>query len=303
MAKWSEDYQEKEYIEELLKVHDLKEPAIQPDRSEESYTTLPFKEKSQSNLRLLQRNLGNCLQIIDEEVMKGYVTKLEQLPVVKYKKNEVGIPEVQMFKITELVYQDDEFSVHKLSSVFHSLTNRPCTVILMLKSDGNKCEFYLGVRSLNHVFSTGRMRDMLENSLKGMFPGSRIEPYIDDDMQSDMMSILENKTGEANSVSCVTCVADYKQKQERMSNKEFIQGLEKFVESMQGKAYTALLMADNVSYDSLCEIKAGNQLVRAHLMLRRIQKGEVSLIVQLIHMVQLILCLTEKLILQGTQME
>lgn len=256
MAKWSEDYQEKEYIEELLKVHDLKEPAIQPDRSEESYTTLPFKEKSQSNLRLLQRNLGNCLQIIDEEVMKGYVTKLEQLPVVKYKKNEVGIPEVQMFKITELVYQDDEFSVHKLSSVFHSLTNRPCTVILMLKSDGNKCEFYLGVRSLNHVFSTGRMRDMLENSLKGMFPGSRIEPYIDDDMQSDMMSILENKTGEANSVSCVTCVADYKQKQERMSNKEFIQGLEKFVESMQGKAYTALLMADNVSYDSLCEIKA-----------------------------------------------
>lgn len=126
---------------------------------------------------------------------------------------------------------------------------------MMLKSDGNKCDFYLGVRSLNPVFSTGRMRDMLENILKGMFPGSCIEQHVDDDMKSDMMDIFENKNGKSNSVSCMTCVADFKQEQERMINKEFIQGLEKFVESMCGKAYTDLLMTDSVSYDSLSSIK------------------------------------------------
>ena len=152
MAKWIEDYQveeKKEPVkEQSLKVEMLMKPIV----NESEGVSLPFKEKQHNNMNLLQRNLGNCLQIIDEEVMKGYVTKLEQLPIVQYDKNEISIPDVQLFKITELVYQEDEFSVHKLSSLFHSLTNRPCTVIMMLKSNGNRCDFYLGVRSLNPVF-------------------------------------------------------------------------------------------------------------------------------------------------------
>lgn len=256
MAKWIEDFGEGDAVKERFSVSEERWPEKKAAFQEESYVSLPFQEGAQNHMVLLQRNLGNCLQIIDEEVMKGYVTKLEQLPVVKYQRNDVESLDVQLFRITELVYQEDEFSVHKLSTVFHSLTNRLCTVILMLKSNGNQCDFYLGVRSLNPFFSTGRMRDMLENGLKGMFPGSRMEPYVDDDMQADMINILENRNGAAGSVSSVSCVADYKQEQERMSNKEFIQGLEKFVESMRGKAYTALLLADSVSYDSLSEIRS-----------------------------------------------
>ncbi len=250
MVKWSEDCQIDENIKEVTELPLNRKNDIKLNND---MINIPFKEKSQNNIEVLQRNLGKCLQIIDEEVMKGYVTKLEQLPIVKYDKNEVSIPDVQLFKITELVYQEEEFSVHKLSTLFHSLTNRPCTLIMMIKSNGNKSDFYLGVRSLNPMFSTGRMRDMLQSTLKGLFPGSHIEPYIDDDMNKDMNSILENKYGDSNSVSCVTCVADYKQ--EQMSNKNFIQGLEKFVESMHGKSYTAFLLADSVLYDSLSAIK------------------------------------------------
>ncbi|MCI9175331.1 MAG: ATP-binding protein [Lachnospiraceae bacterium] len=264
MAKWMEDFEEGDMGKKPFSVKEKnwqgEEPMLQKKSAElreESYMpSFLLQENVQNPMAMLQRNLGNCLQIIDEEVMKGYVTKLEQLPVVKYQRNEAEWPDVQLFKITELVYQDDEFSVHKLSAVFHSLSSRPCTIILMLKSDGGQCDFYLGVRSLNPFFSTGRMRDMLESSLKGMFPGSRIEPYVDDDMQADMRSILENRNGVSDSVSSVTCVADYKQEQEGMTNKEFIQGLEKFVESMRGKEYTALLLADSVSYDSLCGIRS-----------------------------------------------
>lgn len=35
------------------------------------------------NIEVLQENLGHCLSIIDDEVMKGYVTKLDTLPIVK----------------------------------------------------------------------------------------------------------------------------------------------------------------------------------------------------------------------------
>ena len=46
--------------------------------------TLPYVEPNpqELNLQVLQENLGNCLSIIDDEVMKGYITKLEQLPIM-----------------------------------------------------------------------------------------------------------------------------------------------------------------------------------------------------------------------------
>lgn len=39
-------------------------------------------EPQNLNLKVLQENLANCLSIIDDEVMKGYVTRLDELPVI-----------------------------------------------------------------------------------------------------------------------------------------------------------------------------------------------------------------------------
>lgn len=149
----------------------------------------PFKQEPSDNLSILQNNLGNCLQMIDDELMKGFVTRLNQFPAVRTENLPEGLPsyeDVQLFRITELVYQEDEFSVHKLSVIFHVLSNRPCTLILMIQSDGDKCEFYIGVRSWDSSYSVGQMREMLENSLRGMFPGSKIEPYRNEDLKMDM---------------------------------------------------------------------------------------------------------------------
>ena len=70
----------------------------------------PYKEPEPSrlNLNVLQNNLGNCLSIIDDEVMKGYVTKLEQFPIIKVNEGfEEGLNDIHFFKISELVYQEE----------------------------------------------------------------------------------------------------------------------------------------------------------------------------------------------------
>ena len=202
-------------------------------------------EPSAINIDILQNNLGNCLNIIDDEVMKGYVTKLEQLPIEKSENylNE-NLKEIHFFKISELVYQEDEVSVDKLAMVFHGLSNKPCTLVLMLKSNGEKTEFYLGARPKGGN-SAGTLFQMLTQSLVGFFPGSKITEYYDEDMKKDMQSLSPG------AISAVTCVADYKQEQENISNKEFIQGLEKFVYAMQGKSYTAIFIADDLSHNEL----------------------------------------------------
>lgn len=211
----------------------------------------PYKDPqpAEMNLNILQNNLGNCLNMIDDEVMKGYVTKLGQLPVIKLDEGfEQKLNDIHFFKISELVYQEDEFSVDKLAMVFHALSNKPCTLVLMLKGSGGQTEFYLGVRPKGNN-SAGTLFQMLKQSLTGFFPGSRISDYYDEDMKRDMKAV---KVG---CISSVTCVADYKQESGMITNKEFIQGLEKFVYAMQGKHYTAVFLADNASHDELMQRK------------------------------------------------
>ncbi len=56
------------------------------------------------NLQTLQKNLGNCLNIIEDEVMKGYVAQLSSLPIVRPEEDLLSyLQAIQFFKITELV--------------------------------------------------------------------------------------------------------------------------------------------------------------------------------------------------------
>lgn len=213
--------------------------------------TRPYAEPSpeRMNITVLQNNLGNCLSIIEDEVMKGYVTRLDQLPIIQSETMiNPHLQEIHFFRISELVYQEDEFSVDKLAMVFHSLSNRPCTLVLMLKSDGERTDFYLGARP-NSDKSAGTLFQMLKQSLLGIFPGSRIEEYYDEDMKKDMSNL------DVGCISSVTCIADYKQNEESLTNKDFIQGLEKFVYTMQGKSYTAVFVADSVEHGELLRRK------------------------------------------------
>ena len=234
-------FEEMDKSKENLPTYEKKENIVAKSQQQTFVEAKPEK----MNLNILQNNLGNCLSIIDEEVMKGYVTRLDELPII-IQDGEVydNLNDIHFFKISELVYQEEEFSVDKFSMVFQSLSNEPCTLVLMLKSNGLKTDFYLGARP-NNERSAGTLFQMLKKSILGFFPRSKISEYYDEDMKKDMDSI------DVGCVSAVTSVADYKQEKESMTNKEFIQGLEKFVYTMQGKSYTAMFIADNLSYDEL----------------------------------------------------
>lgn len=247
MAKY-EDFEPEMIKKEKVPVNDtwISKGTLSESIPQSYYSQSVYRETPQTiNLSVLQENLGNCLKIIDDEVMKGYITRLSSLPVVKPDYNRIeSMNAAHFFKITELVYQEDEFSVHNLATVFHALSNKPCTLVLMIRSDGEKNEFYLGTRA-GEGYSSGTMMQMLRQSLLGLFPGSQIDNYYDNDMKEDMKQL---KTG---CISSVTCVADYKQEEDAVNNKDFVQGLEKFIYSMQGKAYTAVFIADNLSHDDV----------------------------------------------------
>jgi hypothetical protein len=204
-------------------------------------------------LQVFRQNLNNCLSIVDNEVMKGYLTVLSDLDVVPMQKEYEKILSdrpIQFFKITELVYQEDEFSIHKLSTIFNAMSKKPCMLALMIKSDGRSNEFYLGVRAIDSRNSTGTMMHMLQQDLIGLFPGSKVAPYYNEELKKDLEKL------NISSMSSVSCVADFKQNENNILNdKGFVQGIEKFVDSMNGRKYTAVFLAENMSYAELMGIR------------------------------------------------
>lgn len=238
LAKWDEDsaFKKEEPSVKVITPRNL------PDKSAAVYAASPEK----MNFFILQKNLQDCLVKVDNEVMKSYLPTLQDCAVEPLEQKVLEqLDQIQFFRITELVYQEDEFSVPKLATVFSALSNKPCTLVLMIRSDGQTNEFYLGVRSRDARFSGGTMRQLLEQSLLGLFPGSRTAEYFGEQMQSDLETI---KIG---AVSSVTCIADYKQNRDDTENRNYVQGLEKFVDSMQGKAFTAICIANNLGSQDL----------------------------------------------------
>lgn len=236
MAKW----------DDIDQIRDIPMQAKFNEAVEPSTTTVYAESPNALNFITLQNNLQNCLSIIDSEVMKNYVPALQSCPVVPVDDAAISeLEQIQFFRISELVYQEDEFSVHKLATIFNALSNKPCTLALMIQSDGQTNNFYLGIRSRDSRFSSGTMRQLLEQSLLGLFPGSSTDNYFNENLVSDLGHLT------IGAVSSVTCIADYKQDKDTFQNKNFIQGLEKFIYSMQGKAFTAICVANNLEHHDL----------------------------------------------------
>lgn len=225
-----------------------------PGNIEDKKNTVITKEKQEENmmpgLLRLQQNLNNCLRIIDDEVLKGYITQIDDLPIVPVDSDNLSqLDSVQFFRITELVYQENEFSPYKLAAVFSTLKNKPCTLALLIKSDGQNNEVYLGVRSLDPRYSSGTMRRLLESTLLGQFPGTKIQRSTDNGLPDDL-----DQTN-IKCISSVTGIADYKQSEEKVDESNFIQGLEKFINGMKGRQFIAVFLAEDLSHNDLAEIR------------------------------------------------
>ena len=225
-----------------------------PDNVEEEKSPVIVKEGQEEfvmpGLLRLQQNLNNCLRIIDDEVLKGYITQIDDLPIVQADSDYLSqLDKVQFFRITELVYQENEFSPYKLAAVFSTLKNKPCTLVLLIKSDGQNNGVYLGVRSLDPRYSSGTMRQLLESTLLGQFPGTKVQRSTDNGLPDDL-----DQTN-IKCISSVTGIADYKQSEEKVDDSNFIQGLEKFINGMKGRQFTAVFLAEDLSHNDLAEIR------------------------------------------------
>ena len=207
----------------------------------------------------LQEKFDEAFNLMDDVVLKKYISKLDKMDIIplddEVLQNNIS-SNVRLFKINEMVYQQDEYATYKFASVFNAVAATKSTLFIIIDSNGEKTDFYMGIRSTNQENSTKTCYDTLENSIKGQFPGIKTSNIFDEDMKN-----LFNRI-QSNSISAVTGVANSKSKEEQ-ENKFFIQGLEKLALAMQGERYTGIIIANPTSQDQLSEVRKGYENIYA----------------------------------------
>lgn len=188
--------------------------------------------------------LENSLVELDEVVFKRYLEVLDQLPVFKedllLKK---AIQKTRLNKIRKIVYDKNEDNLEKLISVFSSMALHESSVFILLKGDGQKTDIYIGTQSLDE--NEGHLAiETFERSLKASFPGLELGELYSEDVESISSQILSPETKYVTSVSGVPS-------QKGSESQGFVQGLDKVIEGMQGRTYTAMMLASPVNRQHL----------------------------------------------------
>ena len=212
----------------------------------------------QPSLIELQSNLEDASRLVDDIVLKKYLYRLNDLDIVPLDEDLKKISDIRIFKINEMVYQNDEYSTYKFETVFNAVQNLNCGVFIIADSNGKKTDFYMGVRSLDNKRTTKSLKDTLRNALLGQFPGVKTVDLLDP-VAEDLISTFSNKN-----IASISCVAKNKDK-EFKNNESFIQGLEKLIIAMQGQKYTIVVLAKSTSANQLEELKKSYETIYTQL--------------------------------------
>lgn len=206
----------------------------------------------------LKNQFSEASLLVNDIVLKNYLTKLNHLEVIPLDESLKQIGAIRLFKINEMVYQNDEYSTYKFASVFNSVQNLNCGVFIIADSDGQKTDFYMGVRSLDEERTTKSLKDTLRNALCGQFPGVKTADLMDPAAESFLAKIPSKN------IAAVSCVAKNKD-EEFNDNERFIQGLEKLALAMQGQRYTAIVLAKSTPIEQLAETRRAYEAIYTQL--------------------------------------
>ena len=182
-----------------------------------------------------QLQLAQGFNVADIYLNRTYLESFSSAPIVPASPNLLNPSYRRLIKITKLVFDKNEKFTDKLKSVYSALHSLDSSVALIIDSNGKTVHFYIGIKSSSNVAIAG---DVLESTLKGNFPGISYEAMDVNETDSILNGIRTTGIKSLASVSMVPSM-----REESFDTETFVQGIEKFIDTMSGKNYTAICLA------------------------------------------------------------
>ena len=225
---------------------------------------LEVLEKQQLSAQRSLNDLTNQLTLADHLVYKKYLTELQNYGMVELSQKMLDVQNpaqcIRMFQLKKLTLKKGEDMFQKLSTVYYSSMAQGCSLAVMIDvPEGNAgANIYLGVREdpLKQSMKSRKLEissKALQKVLLSNFPGSDIKGISPEAGKK----LLEEAFGEEQeAVASVSCVAALRDKS-KTEDKAFVQGIERFMDAMEGEKYTALFLAEPVSNETQAAIRSG----------------------------------------------
>lgn len=209
----------------------------------------------------------NALNLVDDVVLKSYLKRLDSMDIASMPEAEGVDSSIVLFKINRMVYEEDEFATDKFISAISSMSFADCSVFLVIDGYRDKTDFYMGVKNNDSKRTTVSVADTFKSSLVGQFPGIDIEDcsIIDIGKNSSLQEQVLRRISNASSLSSYVGIPAFKDEDGKYDNKNYVQGTEKLAQAMQGKRYTAIILASNLTTDVVTEIRNGYETIYSQL--------------------------------------
>ncbi|MEY8356766.1 DUF87 domain-containing protein [Lachnospiraceae bacterium 54-53] len=219
-----------------------------------------------------KQDLYNVFENADTILQKKYVSKLDELPVVEVGKEITNIKvgsNICLYHIDKIVYDESENIHDKLTTVYSSLfANEESALVLIVKGSKEHVDLYLGAvsRKVNDqgsipVKSLENSGKTLSSVMQGNFPGTELH-RIDIERRKDdkgnyigesVESVIKSCFSQVTTIASVSGIAALRNQGETKSG-EFVQSMEKLVDAMRGKEYSAIYIADVMGNETIEDI-------------------------------------------------
>lgn len=208
-------------------------------------------------------DLTKAIALAHYTVYKSYLGEMERYPLIQ--PTDILMDEdpqncIRLLSLDELACKKGEDIFQKLSTVYSASMALGCNLIVMIDVEriNAPAKIYIGVRNsgedaeakskLATSFRT------LKNEIKSNFPGTKFHEIPSQGETPELVGEIFGET--VRHISSVSCVASVRDKT-KTENKSFIQGIEKFIDAMQGNTYTAVFIAEPISSEERMHFREG----------------------------------------------
>jgi hypothetical protein len=184
-------------------------------------------------------DLKKDFSLVDQFVEKSFLDDLTKFKVLPLEENKKRFSSIRLLNLTKIVFDKNEGTNEKLISVFSAVQSLKSNVVFIIDGSKNHVEIYLGVQSHREA---GTADKVFSKGFLGNFPGS-VTSRQDGELIEQLMSKVTNYNESNLNISCLNIVPSNRNEKQEM----FIQGLEKFIDTMRGEVFTAIILASTVS--------------------------------------------------------
>ena len=254
----------------------IPETELQP-QPETNPVRMPYKEmvkaEHPTDISGYENNANKALTLLDDVVLKNYLSRLSDLEIVPVS-DEMSLKETILFKVNKMVYEKDEYATDKFISIISAMTYTKGSIFMIVDGHKDHTDFYLGVKCDDKDRTASSVASTFTNAMMGQFPGAQLsdisikKPGAERSEQEHLI----HKMTEATTISICSGIPAQKNSKGEYTNATFIQGIEKFAVAMQGKEYTAVILASSISNDKVADIRFQYETISSALSIYESQQ-------------------------------